>query len=486
MTPLSSKESKSIPVTAVFDIGKTNKKFLLFDRHFDVVHEEFTRMEDAADVDDDGHDCENLEFLVNWVREQVDAAIENEKFSIQALNISTYGASLVHLNEDGKVVTPFYDYLKPYPEKLLNQFYESYGGKKQFALETASPPMGMLNSGLQLYWLKHKKPDLFEKISRTLHFPQYLSSLFTGRYTSECTSIGCHTGLWNYRNDGYHRWVEEENIRPLFPEIKPVTGSKEVRYKVSNFRVGYGMHDSSAALTPYLLALDEPFLLLSTGTWSATLNAFNDDPLTFDELERDCLCFMNMYGDRVKAARFFLGNEYLHQKEKLENHFGCKIDDTEFKPDSSVLRKIMNDITAERKLQLETAHNTGPFPTGEPGEWDVSQFSDYTEAYHQLMLDLVSIQSASVNLSQGSESITKIIVTGGFSRSALFVKLLAGRFPGKEIHTASLSHASALGAAMALDDTRAEKEAGDLLKLKRHKALPDLDIESYRWSQKLT
>jgi sugar (pentulose or hexulose) kinase len=476
------KETAPTPVTAVFDIGKTNKKFLLFDRHYEAVHEQFTKMEEAADTDDDGHACENLEYLVKWIREQFDAVLQNDKFKVEGLNFSTYGASLVHLDEDGEVITPFYDYLKPYPEKLLNQFYESYGGEKQFALETASPPMGMLNSGLQLYWLKHKKPDLFKNISRSLHFPQYLSSLFTEHYTSEFTSIGCHTGLWNYQDQKYHRWVEAEDVLRLFPEIKPVTGSREVQYKKSTFKAGHGIHDSSAALTPYFLAMDEPFLLVSTGTWSATLNAFNDDPLTFEELKRDCLCFMNIYGDHVKAARLFLGNEYQHQKKKLDNHFGGAIDDEKFEPDSSVLKKLIKDDNADKKLQLETAHTSGPFPAEDPGEWDVRQFSSYSEAYHQLMLDLVAMQAASLQLAEGSESITNIIVTGGFSKSALFLELLASRFPKKEIYTASLSHASALGAAMALDDTHAKNEAGNILKLKYHKGLPDLDIESYRWS----
>ena len=56
----------------------------------------------------------------------------------------------------------------------------------------------MLNSGLQLYWLKKTKPEVFKKIKYSLHLPQYLSYIFTGIPLSEYTSIGCHTALWDY------------------------------------------------------------------------------------------------------------------------------------------------------------------------------------------------------------------------------------------------------------------------------------------------
>ena len=49
---------KKIKVTAVFDIGKTNKKFFLFDKNFQKVYKEITRFEEV--VDEGGHPTENL------------------------------------------------------------------------------------------------------------------------------------------------------------------------------------------------------------------------------------------------------------------------------------------------------------------------------------------------------------------------------------------------------------------------------------------
>lgn len=139
-------KSEPIPVIAVFDIGKTNKKFLLFDKNYSVVYKQQSTLMQTED--EDGYPCEDLDVLINWAKDKFNAVIKNENYNVTALNFSTYGASLVHLDEKGNAVTPLYNYLKPYPEDLSGKFYDTYGGKEQFSIATASPPMGMLNSGL--------------------------------------------------------------------------------------------------------------------------------------------------------------------------------------------------------------------------------------------------------------------------------------------------------------------------------------------------
>lgn len=468
-------------VKAVFDIGKTNKKFLLFDEKFNVVHKQQTTLSEIED--DDGYPCEDLDQLVDWMKRKFDEVTAGDELRITSLNFSTYGASLVHLDENGDVVTPLYNYLRSYPDDLQEKFYETYGGREQFSLETASPPMGMLNSGLQLYWLKHSKPSRYKKIRHSLHFPQYLSYLFTGEISAECTSIGCHTGMWNFQENEYHDWLEEEGAIDLIPRVEKVGKTIEASRDREQFQAGMGIHDSSAALVPYLYLLDKPFLLISTGTWSISLNPFNTDSLTFDELKKDCLCYMNIYGEQVKAARLFLGNEYAHQKQKLAGHFSHGSTDPEVELEPELLSGLIEKDSTAHKLVLETAHNSGPYPKDVLGEWNVESFSSYEEAYHQLMLDLVTIQADSLELAEGSEPVDMLVVTGGFSQNDFYVKLLASRFPEKKVFTSIQPHASALGAAMVLEkgstfDSEALKE---LLKLTPHDPLPGTGIESYNW-----
>jgi sugar (pentulose or hexulose) kinase len=306
-------------VIAIFDIGKTNKKLFLFDESYSIVLERSVRL--AETIDEDGETCEDIQLLTTWIVDTLGEVLRMEEFDIKALNFSTYGASFVHLDVSGKPLTPLYNYLKKFPEDLSNQFYEKYDGKISFSLETASPVLGNLNSGLQLYFLKQAKSGLFEKINHSLHLPQYLSYLVTGKFCSELTSIGCHTALWNFAHKEYHDWVFKEGIHHKLSRIVPSDSVVPVIYQHKSFYCGIGLHDSSAALIPYLTNFTEPFVLISTGTWCISLNPFNDRPLTKDELRQDCLCYISYKGEPVKASRLFAGYEHEQQTKRLAAHF---------------------------------------------------------------------------------------------------------------------------------------------------------------------
>ena len=188
-----------LPVIAIYDIGKTNKKLLLFDEDYNVVEQSEVSFEEIED--DDGFPCDDIHAIVNWIQNSWVEFEEGDKYEIKAVNFTTYGASLLHIDQDDKLVTPLYNYLKAFPEDILDQFYDQYGEKSKIALETASPFLGMLNSGLLLYWLKLSKTELFDRIKYSFHFPNYLSYLFAKNAHTDYTSLGCHTTLWNFRDD---------------------------------------------------------------------------------------------------------------------------------------------------------------------------------------------------------------------------------------------------------------------------------------------
>ena len=61
-----------IPVTAVFDIGKTNKKFFLFDQNLSEVYHSYTRLEPV--MDEDGFPSEPVLPLRAWMLDTFRAA----------------------------------------------------------------------------------------------------------------------------------------------------------------------------------------------------------------------------------------------------------------------------------------------------------------------------------------------------------------------------------------------------------------------------
>ena len=311
-------------VIAVFDIGKTNKKFFLFDKNFKEVYKTYVQFEEVKD--EDGFPCDDLQAIIKWVKQTLETVFQQEEYSIEAINFSTYGASFVHVDKKGKALTPLYNYLKPFPKDLLEGFYEKYGASATIARETASPQLGMLNSGMQLYWLKHKHPEVFKQVRWSLHFPQYLSYMLTGLPVSDFTSIGCHTNLWDFSKNDYHQWVYAEGIDQKLAPVVNTSTSINTSLFGEKVKIGIGIHDSSSALLPYLRADKKPFLLISTGTWSIALNPFNEEALTDAELEQDCLNFLRIDGKPTKSARLFLGNEYSLQLKKLQEHYKASDD----------------------------------------------------------------------------------------------------------------------------------------------------------------
>ena len=506
---------------AVFDIGKTNKKCFIFNEDYHIVFEKTNQLTET--IDEDGEVCENLDLLKNWILATVRETLHDPRFQIRAINVTTYGASLVHLDEDGQILTPLYNYLRPFPDDLKKQFFEHYGGESKITLETASPVLGNLNAGLQLYWLKYYKPLVFKQIKWSLHFPQFIayfiyknlvnntksdglhfdqerslsfrtegqeseaegrskyiksfglrppipryaanepggsgSPTSSGTTTfydqvhcrmitdvdglsllhdsaikaSEITSIGCHTMLWDFQKNDYHDWTKAEGIAEKFPPIQPsnlalpitdnhytnnhytdnhYTNNQYTDNQAQSIQTGTGLHDSSAALIPYLAHFKEPFILISTGTWCISLNPFNAEPLTAEELRQDCLCYLSYAGKAVKAARYFGGQEHEQGVRELAARYGVGED---------FYRMI-----------------------------DLADGSELSDSYQHLVKQLVEKQANSTRLALGNTAIRHIFVDGGFAKNELYLTLLAEAFPEMEVFSAEVPQATALGAALAI------------------------------------
>lgn len=428
------------PVIAVIDIGKTNKKLFLFDEEYNIVYEQSARFTET--VDEDGDACENLDRLRQSILESLQAAAHGLAFDLKAVNFSTYGASFVYVNENGTPLTPLYNYLKAYPPALLDRFYAQYGGREEFSLRTASPALGSLNAGLQVYRLKHEKPAVFRQVKHALHLPQYASFLLSGRFCSDLTSIGCHTGLWDFDAETYHAWVRDEGVEPKLAPVVAYDETFPATVAQKDVLVGPGLHDSSAALIPYLVSFQEPFVLLSTGTWCITLNPFNQTPLTVEELSLDCLRYLQYNGKPVKASRLFAGAQHEEGVKCIAEHF---------KADPLAYRTV--DFSAETAKALQKAQRRETEAVIGKNVFlqrSLSSFSTYSEAYHQLLIDIIEQQVASTNLVLRGSPARRLFVDGGFSKNPVFMNLLAAAFPHLEVYAASMAQATAVGAALAV------------------------------------
>lgn len=453
---------KPTPVIAIFDIGKTNKKFFLFNEQYKIVWERTVQFEEI--LDEDGFPCDDILQLTNWIKQSVTEILSDTQYEVRACNFSAYGASFVHIGANGKPVTPLYNYLKPYPPALQESFYQTYGGEVAVSVATASPVLGNLNSGMQLYRLKKEHSDLFGRIQYSLHLPQYISYLVTGKVFSDITSIGCHTGLWDFTQKEYHNWVYAENIIQKLAPVHPSEKSVAVDYNGKQLQVGIGLHDSSSALIPYLASFSEPFILLSTGTWCISLNPFNDEPLTAAELQQDCLCYIEYGGNPVKASRLFAGNEHEQQVKRLAEHFSVPADQYKQVAFIPALQQSLQD--AGNASLAASGLTVSAF-----GQRDLSAFNSYEEAYHQLIFDIMQLQKTATSLVLGHKKVSRIFVDGGFAKNPVYMHMLAATFPDREVYAASVSQATAIGAALAIHHAwNTGPIPGDMVELKYYMA----------------
>ena len=431
-------------VIAIFDIGKTTKKFLLFDFFLNIAYHDERVFEEIPD--DDGFPSDDLAAIESWIRSCLNEATMKGDFRIVGLNFAAYGASLVHLNEAGNRVAPLYNYMKDMPEGVIEGFYEGWGGIDEFSRNTASPALGMLNSGLQLLWLKIKKPQLFSEIKISLHLPQYLSYLFTGHKVTEYTSLGSHTAMWDFDTMKYHPWLKEENIEQGKPVPDDTVYDADIEGAL--IRTGIGIHDSSAALVPYLKTTDQQFILVSAGSWCLFMNPFNSEPLTSEQLCSDTLCYLTPDRQQVKASRIFLGHIHDLNVQKLDERFGV----------TGELYKTIKIRTKKIWKLLEGSERQGRvfFRNGIPEgyvdeEADLSHYLTYADAYHQMMCDLVDVCMESYRMIIPADDETEVVyITGGFARNDSFVRLMAARLPDKRVFVSNIENATALGAAMTI------------------------------------
>ncbi len=427
----------------VFDVGKTNQKYFVFNTENKILKREKVTIPKV--LDEDGHMAENIEGIVTWLRESFDLIMASNEFKIDKVNFSGFGATLVHLDEKKEVVTPVYDYHKPIDENTFKEFYIKYGPESTFSIQTGSRNLGMLNSGKQLYWIKYKRPHLFKKIRHTLHLPQYLSHVFTGELHSEFTNTGCHTDLWDFEKNDYHDWVKSEGIDQLFPKI--VHTSKTINKEISGRRItfGIGIHDSSSALLTYLLKGKESFLLLSTGTWCINFNPFSSTSL-FDEnqIASGATAYMKIDGSPVKTSRLFLGEEHRMKVKILTKYFRV--------PKFYHRSLVFNEGLYQEQIINSKNHFRWKYLDNSNAPVDDQlNFSSFEIAYHQLINELIHLLKLKIDII--CETLpSKIYVDGGFSDNSIFLALLKIQFPHQKIKAKPASFACALGASMLLSE----------------------------------
>ena len=294
---------------AVIDIGKTNAKLALVDletlSEIAVVTRPNTVLHGPpwGHFDTEGH----WAFLLNALRDF------HDQHRIDAISVTTHGASIVLLDDMGALAAPIIDYEHPIPAEMAH----AYDAVRPDFAKTGSPRLANgLNVGAQLHYMFAQDPTLRARTATILGYPQYWGHRLTGIAAFDVTSIGCHTDLWEPTSERVSDLVETLGIAD---KIAPVRGSgdrlgtllpaiAEQTGLPVDTPVAVGIHDSNASLYPHILSQDAPFSVASTGTWVIVMAVGGQvDHLDPD---RDTLLNVSALGKPVPSARFMGGREY--------------------------------------------------------------------------------------------------------------------------------------------------------------------------------
>jgi len=289
--------------------------------------------------------------------------------------------------------------------------------------------------------MKKHKPKVWVNVHSILHYPQYLSYLFTNKITADFTSVGAHTATWNFDEMQYHAWLTKENI--LLPE--PLNGEKAMIVEINGkqIAVGSGLHDSSSSIIPILEKESKNFILLSTGTWIIAMNPFSTQTLTKHQLTNNCLCFMTPTKQQVKSSMQFLGGIHEMYLKPMSNYFNVPLEE-----------HLNLDLNGKlyKKLIIENAQ----IFLGE--EIDLSfgvdeklfkYFGNYESAYSQLIFEISKKVIAGIDLiSDKDNPIKNIYISGGFNKNRIFTKFLTLLKKNLVVRITDCKNESALGAAL--------------------------------------
>ena len=414
----------------VIDIGKTNAKVAVVDSKN--LSEIAVRTRPNAVLSGAPYPHFDIEGIWAFIKAALGEL--NDQFPLSAISITTHGATAALVDADGALTLPVLDYEFDGPDTTRSA-YDAIAPAFAHSL-TPRLPLG-LNLGAQLFFQKENWPDAFERTSAILTYPQYWAFRLTGVLASELTSLGCHTGLWDFGAGDYSALVDRLGIRgklpPLrsaFDELGPITPEFADQTGLSpKVPVYCGIHDSNASLLPHILAAPLPFAVVSTGTW-VIVCAPGGSVSGLDE-SRDCLANIDALGRTVPSARFMGGREFSMLTAGEDRNPGAE---------------TVRTVLAEKILLLPSVvQGSGPFPD-RIAQWTVPSNTLDSDTRYVVVSYYLAMMTA--QCLERTSALGPVIVEGPFARSTHFLDMLQACVGRPIVANAKNATGTSVGAAL--------------------------------------
>lgn len=467
----------------VLDIGMTNKKVAVYDERLEqkeAVYKTFEPLMMLDPVSNAELPSYNLQRIREWFSEQIRKLAE--KYQIEAVSVTTHGATAVCIDKNGNVSAPciFYNY-EPGAE-FQKGFYETCGDARELQKETLTPRLNaMINLAKGILFVKEHFHSAFLSTRTILNFPQYWTFLLTGKKVYEQTFLGCHTYLWNHGKKKWSSVVDKLEIREKLPEsfVPTCSIAGNILPRVAkNLGLGKdvvvtaGIHDSNASLLPYLSKSEgEDFILNSTGTWCVFMHPLEQgqEAACLDDDIGKAVFFNRSALDQPVKTAIFPGGMELGFYVKLFNTLNKR---NEFpRSDMEQVRKIfmqkdvfvlpepiegnssnLNCGIVEKDEFYSKDEMERMMLTASMG-WKLSEniFPPVLRNEERFFAALVVSMVIQTDISLrrvGIRKETSVFTEGGFARNVLYNKLAASVFRESSFYVTDIAEATALGSAM--------------------------------------
>ncbi|MER8434592.1 FGGY-family carbohydrate kinase [Mesorhizobium caraganae] len=438
---------------AVIDIGKTNAKVALVD--LVTLSEVALRRMANAPLRQPPYPHHDVEALWTFILNSL--ASLNREQRIDAISITTHGATGVLVDAAGELVLPVLDYEFDGPDRLGAE----YDAIRPPFTESGTPrlPLG-LNLGAQFFWQQNRFPSEFARAAAMLMYPQYWALRLTGVAANEVTSLGCHTDLWSPWKADFSSMVDSLKWRGLMAPVRSASDRLGPILPALAARTGLGpqtpvfcgLHDSNASLLPHLLSDKPPFSVVSTGTWVVSM-AVGGREIALDAA-RDTLVNVSALGAPVPSARFMGGREFsLLTKDKPQD---CNGSD------------VLAVLTRRMLLLPSTQRGSGPFPH-HAAAWLNAEGISKGERFAAISFYLALMTATCLELI-GADGPTT--VEGPFARNRLFVGMLAAA-TARTVIASEAATGTSIGAALLATDQVTAHGKGERIEPQTDPVWPD-------------
>ena len=447
----------------VLDIGKTNKKVVIYD---DEMRRLALKFREIGTIRVGSFDVEDLDSIFGWFLEEIREL--GRGFPIRAITVSAHGASVVCVDESGRPNLPPIAYTNEVDAGVHKRFWTEMGDAHEVQKITATAEIKpLINVGKLLWFQKERWPEDFKRTAHVLFFPQFFSYLLSDVASADITYTGSHTFLWDYSKNDWSFVVDRLGIRNMLPKRPglPHEGLGCIKAAVAaetglaaNTLVTLGIHDSNSSLIPYLISQEEDFLLNSTGTWCVAMHPAESVEFAPEELGKMVFYNLSYRGDPVKSSISLEGLEYSFYSDMLMKRHG-RSDWPIYDP------AIYNGILQERRSFIlpTIVPGTGQFPDSAARVVDGDEvfpademasgkrwpeiFALYQRGFALLNLSL-AIQTRIALRRAGLKPGMKVFTEGGFRQNKNYLALLGALLPDNPVYVTALEEATSFGSAL--------------------------------------